>query len=164
MSRRTLDVVDLVELFVHWEAGRSQVPIGESLGLDRKTVRKYLAPAVAAGLETGGAAAGVGGASRGVVPAGRGRPVAAGDVAGDRGAPRLHRGAVAGGGDGRDDQCAAGRGAGVVGVAVLVAAVDRGEPVRADAAGTGERPEAAGGAGQRGADRLRQAQGCGPIR
>ena len=58
MSRRTLDVVDLVELFVHWEAGRSQVQIGESLGLDRKTVRKYLAPAVAAGLAPGGAAAG----------------------------------------------------------------------------------------------------------
>lgn len=51
-------MVDLVELFVHWEAGRSQVQIGESLGLDRKTVRKYLAPAVAAGLEPGGAAVG----------------------------------------------------------------------------------------------------------
>ena len=51
-------MVDLVELFVHWEAGRSQVQIGESLGLDRKTVRKYLAPAVAAGLAPGGAAAG----------------------------------------------------------------------------------------------------------
>lgn len=58
MSRRTLDVVDLVELFVHWEAGRSQVQISESLGLDRKTVRKYLAPAVAAGLAPGGPAAG----------------------------------------------------------------------------------------------------------
>jgi hypothetical protein len=60
MSRRTLDVVDLVELFVHWVGGRSQVQIGESLGLDRKTVRKYLAPAVAAGLEPGGVAAGEG--------------------------------------------------------------------------------------------------------
>lgn len=58
MSRRTLDVVDLVELFVHWEAGRSQVQISESLGLDRKTVRKYLAPAVADGLAPGGPAAG----------------------------------------------------------------------------------------------------------
>ena len=53
-------MVDLVELFVHWESGRSQVQIGESLGLDRKTVRKYLAPAVAAGLEPGGPAAGEG--------------------------------------------------------------------------------------------------------
>jgi len=60
MSRRSLDVVDLVELFVHWEAGRSQVQIGESLGLDRKTVRKYLAPALAQGLAPGGAAAGEG--------------------------------------------------------------------------------------------------------
>ncbi len=47
-------MVDLTELFVHWEAGRSQVQIGESLGLDRKTVRKYLAPAVADGLLPGG--------------------------------------------------------------------------------------------------------------
>jgi len=40
MGRRSFDVVDLTELFVHWEAGRSQVQIGESLDLDRKTVRK----------------------------------------------------------------------------------------------------------------------------
>ena len=49
-------MVDLLELFVHWEAGRSQVQIGESLGLDRKTVRKYLAPAVAEGIGPGVAA------------------------------------------------------------------------------------------------------------
>ncbi len=30
-------LVDLTEWFVHWEAGRSQVLIGESLGLDRPT-------------------------------------------------------------------------------------------------------------------------------
>jgi hypothetical protein len=58
MGRRSFDVVDLTELFVHWEAGRSQVQIAESLGLDRKTVRKYLAPAVAEGLAPGGPAAG----------------------------------------------------------------------------------------------------------
>ena len=58
MGRRSLDVVDLTELFVHWEAGRSQVQIGESLGLDRKTVRKYLAPALSEGLVPGGPAAG----------------------------------------------------------------------------------------------------------
>ena len=58
MGRRSFDVVDLTELFVHWEAGRSQVQIGESLGLDRKTVRKYLAPAVAEGLVPGGPPAG----------------------------------------------------------------------------------------------------------
>ena len=53
-----MDVVDLTELFVHWEACRSQVQIGESLGLDRKTVRKYLAPALSEGLVPGGPAAG----------------------------------------------------------------------------------------------------------
>jgi hypothetical protein len=58
MSRRSFDVVDLTELFVHWEAGRSQVQIGESLGLDRKTIRKYLAPALAEGLVPGGEPAG----------------------------------------------------------------------------------------------------------
>jgi hypothetical protein len=53
MARRSFDVVDLAELFVHWEAGRSQVQIAQSLNLDRKTVRKYLAPAVAEGLLPG---------------------------------------------------------------------------------------------------------------
>jgi transposase len=47
-------MLDLIELFTHWHAGRSQVQLSESLGIDRKTVRKYLAPAVAAGLEPGG--------------------------------------------------------------------------------------------------------------
>ncbi len=46
-------MVDLLELFMHFEAGRSQVQISESLGLDRKTVRKYLAPAVAEGIGLG---------------------------------------------------------------------------------------------------------------
>ena len=58
MARRSFDVVDLTELFVHWEAGRSQVQIAQSLGLDRKTVRKYLAPALADGLTPGGDPAG----------------------------------------------------------------------------------------------------------
>ena len=39
MARRSFDVVDLTELFVHWEAGRSQVQIAQSLGLDPKTIR-----------------------------------------------------------------------------------------------------------------------------
>ena len=46
-------MLDLVELFTHWHAGRSQVQLSESLGIDRKTVRKYLAPAVAAGIGPG---------------------------------------------------------------------------------------------------------------
>ena len=47
-------MLDLVELFTHWHAGRSQVQLSASLGIDRKTVRKYLAPAIADGLEPGG--------------------------------------------------------------------------------------------------------------
>jgi transposase len=54
VARRTFDVIDLTELYVHWWAGRSQVQIADSLWLDRKTVRKYLAPAVAAGIVPGG--------------------------------------------------------------------------------------------------------------
>lgn len=47
-------MTDLMELFRHWHAGRSQVQISTALGLDRKTIRKYLAPALAAGLTPGG--------------------------------------------------------------------------------------------------------------
>jgi hypothetical protein len=44
-------VTDFVEMFRHWNAGRSQVQIDEALGIDRKTIRKYLAPALAEGLQ-----------------------------------------------------------------------------------------------------------------
>ena len=54
MARRTFEMVDLIEIYVHWYAGRSQVQIAQSLGVDRKTVRKYLAPVAAAGLRPGG--------------------------------------------------------------------------------------------------------------
>lgn len=47
-------MLDLVELFTHWHAGRSQVALSASLGIDRKTIRKYLAPAIAAGIAPGG--------------------------------------------------------------------------------------------------------------
>ena len=47
-------MIDLIEIYVHWYAGRSQAQIAESLGLDRKTVRKYLAPVAAAGMMAGG--------------------------------------------------------------------------------------------------------------
>lgn len=53
MARRTFDVIDLIELYEHWWAGRSQVEISASLGIDRKTIRKYLAPAVESGLVAG---------------------------------------------------------------------------------------------------------------
>ena len=47
-------MIDLIEIYVHWYAGRSQVQIADSLGVDRKTVRKYLAPVAAAGMMPGG--------------------------------------------------------------------------------------------------------------
>jgi len=56
MARRTFDVVDVTEIFIHWYAGRSLNEVSVSLGVDRKTIRKYLAPAVAAGLAPGGPA------------------------------------------------------------------------------------------------------------
>ncbi|WLP90358.1 IS21 family transposase [Gordonia sp. NB41Y] len=43
-------MTDLMELFRHWHSGRSQVQISAALGIDRKTIRKYLAPAIAAGM------------------------------------------------------------------------------------------------------------------
>lgn len=49
-------MTDVTEILVHWYAGRSQSEIATSLGVDRKTIRKYLAPAIAAGIEPGGPA------------------------------------------------------------------------------------------------------------
>lgn len=54
MARRAFDVIDVTEILIHWYAGRSQAELAASLGVDRKTVRKYLAPALAAGLSPGG--------------------------------------------------------------------------------------------------------------
>lgn len=45
---------DLIELFTHWHAGRSQRQLAESLGIDHKTIAKYLAPAIAESLIPGG--------------------------------------------------------------------------------------------------------------
>lgn len=53
MVRRTFDVVDVTEIFMYWYAGRPISQVGTSLGMDRKTIRKYLAPAVAARLVPG---------------------------------------------------------------------------------------------------------------
>lgn len=47
-------MIDVVELLVHWHAGRRIGEVSASLGVDPKTVRKYTAPAVAAGLAPGG--------------------------------------------------------------------------------------------------------------
>ena len=49
MARRTFDVVDIIEILVHWHAGRSKSEIAQSLDVDRKTARKYIAAAEAAG-------------------------------------------------------------------------------------------------------------------
>ena len=49
-------MIDIVEILVHWYAGRSQHELAASLAVDRKTIRKYTAPAVAAGMVPGGPA------------------------------------------------------------------------------------------------------------
>jgi len=56
MARRTFEVIDIVEILVHWHAGRSKNEIAASVGVDRKTIRKYVAPAEVAGLVPGGPA------------------------------------------------------------------------------------------------------------
>jgi hypothetical protein len=56
MARRTFDVIDVTEILVHWHAGRSLNEMSQSLGVDRKTIRKYVAPAAAAGIAPGGPA------------------------------------------------------------------------------------------------------------
>lgn len=53
MARRSFTVIDVTEILVHWHAGRSISEVSESLGLDRKTIRKYIAPAVDAGMVPG---------------------------------------------------------------------------------------------------------------
>jgi hypothetical protein len=47
-------VIDVVEVLVHWHAGRRIGELASSLGIDPKTVRKYTAPAIAAGISPGG--------------------------------------------------------------------------------------------------------------
>ena len=54
MARRTFDVADIIEILVHWHAGRDNSEIAQSLDVDRKTARKYIAAAEAAGMKPGG--------------------------------------------------------------------------------------------------------------
>src|SRR2546430_17155474 len=49
MARRTFDVVDVTEILIHWYAGRLISEVSTSLAVDRKTIRKYVGPAAAAG-------------------------------------------------------------------------------------------------------------------
>ena len=46
-------MVDITEILTHWHAGRSITQVAQSLGVDRNTVRKYIAPAVVAGIVPG---------------------------------------------------------------------------------------------------------------
>ena len=55
MARRTFDVIDICEIFTHWQAGRPENEVATSLGLSRNTVREYVAAAEAAGMVPGGA-------------------------------------------------------------------------------------------------------------
>ncbi len=55
MARRTFAVIDVVELLRHWQAGDNVSQIARALGLDRRTVRKYVSRAEAAGLIPDGA-------------------------------------------------------------------------------------------------------------
>ncbi len=56
MARRTFGVADVVGMLQHWYAGRSLREISASLDVDRKTLRKYIGPAAAAGIAPGGRA------------------------------------------------------------------------------------------------------------
>ncbi len=47
-------MVDVAEILEHWYAGRAKVEVARSLGVDAKTVRRYVAAAEAAGLVPGG--------------------------------------------------------------------------------------------------------------
>ena len=47
-------MIDVVEILQHWHAGRPKAVIADSLRVDRRTVRKYVAPAEQAGLVPGG--------------------------------------------------------------------------------------------------------------
>lgn len=46
-------MIDVVEILQHWHAGRPKLVVSASLGVDPKTVRKYVAPAEAAGIRPG---------------------------------------------------------------------------------------------------------------
>lgn len=47
-------MVDVTEILIHWYAGRNVTELADSLGIDRKTIRKYLGPALDAGMVPGG--------------------------------------------------------------------------------------------------------------
>ena len=54
MTRRTFRVVNIVEILIHWKAGRKKAEVARSLGVDRGTVAKYTAKALSEGYLPGG--------------------------------------------------------------------------------------------------------------
>jgi len=50
MARRSFQVIDVVEVLQHWHAGRPKTVVAASLGVDVKTVRKYVSAAEADGI------------------------------------------------------------------------------------------------------------------
>ncbi|NLA61608.1 MAG: IS21 family transposase [Firmicutes bacterium] len=53
MARREFEVRDIIEIYMHWQAGEGIRSIARNLGLDRNTVRKYIRPALEAGFKPG---------------------------------------------------------------------------------------------------------------
>jgi transposase len=64
-------VIDVTEILVHWHAGRSKNEMAQNLGVDRKTLRKYIGRRRrrASSRRAGQERAGVGGSGAGLVPA-----------------------------------------------------------------------------------------------
>lgn len=55
-----MQMIDVVEILQHWHARRPKLLLSASLGVDPKTVRKYVAPAEAEGIAPGDGLAGAG--------------------------------------------------------------------------------------------------------
>ena len=89
MTRRTFAVIDIVEVLVHWHAGRKKSEVARSLGVDRGTVHKYVAHAESEGYSPGDriVPSSSGGHSCGVVSRAGRREGAKSHPRRDRGAP-----------------------------------------------------------------------------
>lgn len=53
MGRREFAMRDIIELYIHWQTGESIRHIARNLGMDRKTIRKYIRKALANGYKPG---------------------------------------------------------------------------------------------------------------
>ncbi len=51
--RREFTVPELMEIYIHWQAGDSLRQLSKNLGVDRATLRHYITAATAAGIEQG---------------------------------------------------------------------------------------------------------------